>query len=742
MGTVGAIATHDAVLSAATPIAAAIALAKAGQFAEAAKKAREAAERIYEAARELWEAARITLQRIYEAVVEAVARALDYVKAHWFIFAAAAAGLIAYAAAQQLDFSLWVDHVARFAPFLSGTVKPPKAPKLSELIDKLREVKGEVIEKRSTNSRSLRGSEVKKINRDIAKVTNKEIEPGEAQKAVIYALLATDGSYSSEKRRLIAETTSVVQAAIYRRNSMIVLPTSTANLTKISPKPRLVGILNTSNGGEEIIVMLERDFVEAVKTLSSRGVREELMRKVLGKEKHKDGITGKEESGLLHKTKISIAGTDENSEEGRRKIEEVKRKLKERIEKFLTELKLGEGGTVCLSKAEGCQYVLTVEHEPYARMIIPLLHYITTNAPPEEVGKFLVYAILFDGSVKQNQVTLAVGSPKVKDISKHLPLNVFDKVALYLVLAAKYDIDVKMLYFTKEIAILFFNIDNAVNMFNIVWDDLEPLWRWGRSHGLKHDHVLKKLERMKNRVEKMRGRLNAVKIAGVEFSVNRRKTDSLKITYQSTFAERIDAAVKALIEAGFEEGLHFTVNRPENGNHGYIALKIPAALWKLVELKRMGIRWAEEVISRLYSVAKTYNIQDILDRYLKPALEAETLEPRNIIVEDEEGGIRAVIKNVTIVWENNRPRIVVEYEINNKKVSFSFKWRSTSGVVASVNLNEERAAVLAALTGDDELKKKRGSTKLIAKHLFALAKYKGIGWELLKWYIWVYYRKT
>ena len=45
-GVAGATATHDAVLSAATLIAAAIALAKADQLKETAKKAKEAAERI------------------------------------------------------------------------------------------------------------------------------------------------------------------------------------------------------------------------------------------------------------------------------------------------------------------------------------------------------------------------------------------------------------------------------------------------------------------------------------------------------------------------------------------------------------------------------------------------------------------------------------------------------------------------------------------------------------------------
>ncbi|MEM4754819.1 MAG: hypothetical protein QW686_09260, partial [Pyrobaculum sp.] len=123
MGVAGATAAHDVVLGAATPIAAAIAPAEADQLKEAAKKAKEAAEKIYEGARELWEAVKVTLQRIYEIVVEAIARALDYVKAHWFIFAAAAAGLIAYSLAQQLDFQLWMEHVAKLAPVIVGAPK-------------------------------------------------------------------------------------------------------------------------------------------------------------------------------------------------------------------------------------------------------------------------------------------------------------------------------------------------------------------------------------------------------------------------------------------------------------------------------------------------------------------------------------------------------------------------------------------------------------------------------------------
>ncbi|WP_258870561.1 hypothetical protein [Pyrobaculum aerophilum] len=95
-------------------------LAREGAFEKAVEYVKKAAEAAYEAAREIFEKARITLQRLYELFVEAVARALDYVKAHWFIIAAAAVGLIAWAVAQQLDFTLWQDHVALNVGAIAG----------------------------------------------------------------------------------------------------------------------------------------------------------------------------------------------------------------------------------------------------------------------------------------------------------------------------------------------------------------------------------------------------------------------------------------------------------------------------------------------------------------------------------------------------------------------------------------------------------------------------------------------
>ncbi|RFA94281.1 hypothetical protein CGL51_08415, partial [Pyrobaculum aerophilum] len=101
--------------------ATAIALAREGAFERAVEYVKKAAEAAYKAAREIFEKAKVTLQRLYELFVEAVARALDYVRARWFIIAAA--GLIAWAVAQQLDFTLWQDHVALNAGAIAGLAK-------------------------------------------------------------------------------------------------------------------------------------------------------------------------------------------------------------------------------------------------------------------------------------------------------------------------------------------------------------------------------------------------------------------------------------------------------------------------------------------------------------------------------------------------------------------------------------------------------------------------------------------
>ena len=95
-----------------------------------------------------------------------------------------------------------------------------------------------------------------------------------------------------------------------------------------------------------------------------------------------------------------------------------------------------------------------------------------------------------------------------------------------------------------------------------------------------------------------------------------------------------------------------------------------------------------------------------------------------------------MIKEVWAMWEDGRPRIEVEYEVNGDVKSLSFIWGVMKGgaVIASVRQDEEKAAVLAALTGDVSLKGTKGVAAFFPKHLFALAKIKGVGWVLLRWY--------
>lgn len=78
----------------------------------------------------------------------------------------------------------------------------------------------------------------------------------------------------------------------------------------------------------------------------------------------------------------------------------------------------------------------------------------------------------------------------------------------------------------------------------------------------------------------------------------------------------------------------------------------------------------------------------------------------------------------------------MEYEVRDEAKSFSFAWDVRTGgrVKANVRLDYEKAAVLAALTGDESLRGREGIVTLTAKHLFAMAKIKGAGWGLLRWY--------
>ena len=558
---------------------------------------------------------------------------------------------------------------------------------------------------------------------------------------------------------------------------------------------------------------------------------------------------------LLAKIEVSVEGVDKEAEEGRRRVAEVRRALIDRIE-YLARLRLGEGGKVCLANCQFGEAALTYRHEAYARVVAPLLHYIAEDAH-EEILKFLAYAILGDGHVDSSQVYLAVGSFRVENPSKELPLDMYDKIALYVILAAKYGVGVRRVHIGKNVAMIYFDKEYAARAFFEAWDRLPALLRRAEARELYADHILEKLEEMRRYVEgyaekikvehvvrgdkatvffkdergdeiarinirwtgeslhakfegakekaerlaailnalgadaqvkkygdswrvdlftdsitairrkewleavkslvealyergvindkrreellkKVEAGPNVIEIAGVELSVKTKtgKSQRLEVKYQPKSAEAFDYAVRVLKEAGFEEGLHFTAKRPEGNERGYIYLRIPTGLWKLVELKRQGVKWAERAINRLKEIARARGFYELLNEYLKPAEEAETLDPKKVAVEDPESGVRAVVRDLRREWEDGRPRIIVEYETSNRTETFSFIWGvgQIGDVRANVRLNDERAAVLAALTGDESLRRKRGVAALFAKHMLALVRYKGIGWDLLWWY--------
>jgi len=586
-----------------------------------------------------------------------------------------------------------------------------------------------------------------------------------------------------------------------------------------------------------VIEIVRHDLEEGLRALLSNAeLREELREKALR---------------LLDEMKISVQGADK-SEKGRERVEDTRNKIKERIEKFLTELRLGENSSVCLVNCQFGEPVLTYKHEPYARIIAPLVHYIASNAPEEEVMRFLAYAVLFDGSIEHDRVSLMLGNFHVKEASKRLPLDMYDKIALYIILAAKYGVGIRTIFVGEYETILYFDRKYVAKMFSLVWGDLTTLWRLGRTLVSRADHIFKKLENIRMYVEEFANRLkivcilksfsntipyvtllfwedswrefariyikwcrnklcayfrgakekakraasvlsalgatvivkkydgewrvalkadsitavrrtewldavralveelhrrgiisgrqrrrllreidagpNVVEMAGVEFTV-RTKGRQIIIKRESLLAEVINSTVETLKSAGLEEGAHFIAKRPDGSSLGYVYISVPTGLWQLEELRRQGIDWADRALKRLEEIAKARGFYDVLQKHLRLAREAETVNPRGLVVEDPGAGVRAEIRDVRVEWTGRRPRVVIEYEAGGQIKSFSFIWglKTRRAIVATVKLNAERALLLAALTGDGRLKGKRGALQLHAKHLLALTKYKGVG---------------
>ncbi len=102
-----------------------MALAEVGRFREAVEYVQKAAKALYEAAKDVFEHVKITVQRLVELFVEAVARALAWVdehKAYLFLMVAVAAGLVALSAALNLWGLVELEKLAyaASAPFFAG----------------------------------------------------------------------------------------------------------------------------------------------------------------------------------------------------------------------------------------------------------------------------------------------------------------------------------------------------------------------------------------------------------------------------------------------------------------------------------------------------------------------------------------------------------------------------------------------------------------------------------------------
>jgi hypothetical protein len=115
--------------AAVSSVASAVALAEVGRFKEAVQYVQKAAKALYEAAKDVFEHVKITVQRLVELFVEAVARALAWVdehKAYLFLMAAAAAGVVALAAALNLWGLVELEklaYAASLTPFIPAGVE-------------------------------------------------------------------------------------------------------------------------------------------------------------------------------------------------------------------------------------------------------------------------------------------------------------------------------------------------------------------------------------------------------------------------------------------------------------------------------------------------------------------------------------------------------------------------------------------------------------------------------------------
>jgi hypothetical protein len=219
-------------------VATAVALVDVGRFKEAVEYVQKAAKALYEAARDVFERVKVTVQRLVELFVEAVARALAWIdehKAYLFLMAAVAAGAVAL----SITLNLWglvelekLAYVASLAPFIPAGIKEysreevfkvlgeapdpyerfreiakaaiAKNVKLAEPWESLRVL---IMPKRSEEDRLMRGRG--------AKLYSKYLKDENYRRALFYAVLALEEAFGVY-RSVLGEYAEGLKKAVRR----------------------------------------------------------------------------------------------------------------------------------------------------------------------------------------------------------------------------------------------------------------------------------------------------------------------------------------------------------------------------------------------------------------------------------------------------------------------------------------------------------------------------------------------
>jgi hypothetical protein len=207
----------EAVVSSVTS---AVALAEVGQFKKAVQYVQKAAKALYEAAREVFEKVKVTVQRLVELFIEAVARVLAWVdehKAYLFLMAAVAAGVIALSAALNLWGLVELEklaYAASLTPFIPAGVKEYSREEVFNMLknesdpyEKFKKIANDA------NAGRVKLAEPWESLRVLIGKAHRELDEGK-KKALFYAVLALKeafGVYRTVLREYVEERGKAVQ---------------------------------------------------------------------------------------------------------------------------------------------------------------------------------------------------------------------------------------------------------------------------------------------------------------------------------------------------------------------------------------------------------------------------------------------------------------------------------------------------------------------------------------------------